>query len=193
MFLEKTILKKNLLKNNTFLLKNLKTLTKYYIKLLLKKKYEVLNNNKPYTKNDQKIIKYVITVKYYRTSTSITASEINGNVFFFCISKPSIIKRKRKINRKIDLQNLIKTLLNQCPFMFKKPIALHLINIGFRKKQILKSFLSFFILVVKIFNNTPHNGCRPAKRRRVKKRTKNFFLFPKTKQRKLFLKTIKSL
>ena len=187
MFLEKTIVKKKLPKNNTPTLKTFKTLKKYCIKLLLKKS---LTSNKTHEKNYKKIVKYTITIRYYKTNTSITASEINGEPFFFYISQPNIIKKK--LNRKSNIKNLIKNLTNNCPFILNKPIALHLINTGYSKKQIVKSFDKFFILTLKIFNINPHNGCRPSKKKRIKRRTKKFFTFKNKKTNKLFLKTVKS-
>jgi hypothetical protein len=191
MLLEKTILPKNY----NFLIKNFNILLKFHRKLLNKKRYKILNTKKQsLLKNNQKLIKYIITVKYYRTSTSITASKINGNIFFFCTTKPSLIKKKRNINRKNDIKNLIIQLLNECSFIIKQPIALHLLNVNYNKKQIIKLFFKFFILITKTFNNTPHNGCRPTKKRRIKKRTKKRFLFPKIKQKKLlFLKNMKNI
>jgi hypothetical protein len=186
MILEKTILKKHLTKKN-IQLKNLKKLKYYKTKLsLIKNIYNNVKQKKIY----KKIIKYIITIKYYRTSTSITASEIDGKTFFIYISKPNLTKKNRKINKKINIKNSIKTLIKNCPFIINEPIALHLINVGYEKNLILKSFSKFFILIYKIFNINAHNGCRPAKKRRIKQRTKKFFTFSKITKKKLFLEVI---
>lgn len=167
MLLKQIILKKTInTKKNSAVTKKILNIKKYQQSL---KQLKLLNNLQP--KN--RLIKYVITVRYYRNGVSLTASTIKGNSLLFCTSKQDKNKKKRKINRKMYLKSLAETLTKYCPFLLKNIAALHLINTGFDKKQIVKKLLPYFyILILKTFNTKPYNGCRKPKTAKKKLRIK---------------------
>jgi hypothetical protein len=174
MLLKKLLIKKNLKTRSTEsnLAKNIGHL-KEYRGLLKKVKQRYLSELNMLKNNKNRLIKYIITVKYYRTGVSLTASTIRGDTFLFCLSKQDKTKKKHRINRKIHIKNLTETLTKYCPFLLKTPVALHLIDVGFDRKRIVKEILTyFFILVMKVFDTKPYNGCRRPKNAKKKIRSK---------------------
>ena len=76
------------------------------------------------------------------------------------------------------LLNIFKILLSKAKFLQNKAVALHFKNVkrfhelffitALKKKIFIKSFQSY--------NLMPHNGCRPKKIKRIKRRTKRLVL-----------------
>ena len=64
--------------------------------------------------------------------------------------------------------------MKKASFLGKKPVALHLNNVNFYQNLIVNKLKqTFYIKVIKSFNQAPYNGCRKKKVRR-KKYTKKF-------------------
>jgi ribosomal protein S11 len=84
------------------------------------------------------------------------------------------LKGKRKTKQPLALNSLINSLKNDAKFLYSKPIALHLTNVNFFSYNYVLSKLEekFFITYIRVFDTTPHNGCRPRKIKRGKKRSK---------------------
>ena len=170
-------------KNNLKKLNYLLTLTSYKKKIYykkslynkinkLKQENEFSNNIKLYNKYLQQnlTIYYIITISFLKTNTIIHLSNSKGNIILFYSAGNVGIKGKQKIKRKIVINKLLLKLVKKIPFINKKPIALHLINVKFYKKLIIKQLKkNIFIKIIKSFNLIPYNGCRKKKIRRKKK------------------------
>ena len=81
------------------------------------------------------------------------------------------LKGKRKIKQPLALNNLINSLKIDAKFLYGQPIALHLTNVNsFSYNYVLSKLKEkFFITLIRVFDTTPHNGCRPRKIKRAGK------------------------
>lgn len=76
------------------------------------------------------------------------------------------------------LVNIFKVLLLKVGFLRNAPVAIHFKN----TKAFYQSFLikalkdKLFIKSIQSYNLSPHNGCRPKKLKRIKRRTKRMVL-----------------
>lgn len=159
---------KNLLKQVSYL-KTLKT-TDY--KNLSVEKF-IIHNNKEINPQDFMIM-YIINISFLKANTTIHISDIQGNLKFFYSAGSVDLSGKQKRKRRIAISKLISLLLKKATFLGQKPIALHLNNVNFYKNLIVRKLKrNLYIKIIKIFNQTPYNGCRKKKLRR-KKYTKKF-------------------
>jgi ribosomal protein S11 len=159
---------KNLL-NQVIYLKKLKT-NNY--KSLGVKKFTIYNNRE-ISLQDFMLV-YIINISFSKANTTIHVSDIRGNLKL-CFSAGSVeLTGKQKKKRRIAVSKLISLLLKRANFLNRKPVALHLSNVNFYKNLIVhKLKRNLYIKIIKIFNQTPYNGCRKKKLRR-KKYTKKF-------------------
>lgn len=112
---------------------------------------------------------YIINISFLKANTIIHLSDIKGNIKLFYSAGDIGLKGKQKTKRRIAVTKLIALLLKKVSFINKKPVALHLNNVKFYKRLILKQLKkTFFIKIIKSFNLTPYNGCRKKKIRRKK-------------------------
>ena len=167
-------LKLTLLEKEKFYIKNLFNQINQ-LEQIKKKNYKKLgqksmeNNN--FLKQDLTVY-YIINISFLKANTTIHLSDIKGNIKLFYSAGDIGLKGKQKTKRRIAVSKLIVILLKKAPFINKKPVALHLNNIKFYKRLIIKQLKrNLFIKIVKSFNLTPYNGCRKRKIRR-KKHTK---------------------
>lgn len=158
----------NLLNQVTYL-KKLKT--NDYKSLGVKK--FTIHDNKEINLQDFMVV-YIINVSFLKANTTIHVSDIRGNLKLFFSAGSVNLTGKQKKKRRIAVSKLISLLLKKANFLGRKPIALHLNNVNFYKNLIVRKLKrNLYIKIIKIFNQTPHNGCRKRKLRR-KKYTKKF-------------------
>lgn len=132
-----------------------------------------IHNNKEINPQDFMVM-YIINVSFLKANTTIHVSDIRGNLKLFFSAGSVDLAGKQKKKRRIAVSKLISLLLKKARFLNRKPIALHLNNVNFYKNLIVRKLKrNLYIKIIKIFNQTPHNGCRKRKLRR-KKYTKKF-------------------
>lgn len=159
---------KNLL-NQVIYLKKLKT-NDY--KSLGVKKFGISNNREINLQDF--MIMYVINISFLKANTTIHVSDTQGNLKLFYSAGSVALTGKQKKKRRIAVSKLISLLLKKASFLGRKPVALHLNNVNFYKNLIVRKLKrNLYIKIIKIFNQTPYNGCRKRKLRR-KKYTKKF-------------------
>jgi ribosomal protein S11 len=123
------------------------------------------------------LINYIIGISIYRTNIILYLSDVKGIIKFFITSGSLGIKRKQKKKKIAVLIKLIKFMMLKVKSISKDDlIALHLKNFNERLGSFTSTFLSKYynIELVKINTNQPHNGCRPRKIKRKKRRNLNF-------------------
>lgn len=120
------------------------------------------------------LIKYIISINLLKKNTFINVTDIKGKLKFYCSAGFVDLRGKRKIKQPLALNNLINTLKMEAQFLFNEPIALHLTNVNFFSYKYVLSKLEekFFITFIRVLDLKPHNGCRPRKLKRGKKRRK---------------------
>lgn len=151
-----------------------------YLKKIKTNDYKSLGVKKSITRNNKKInpqdfiVVYIINVSFLKANTTIHVSDIRGNLKLFFSAGSVDLTGKQKKKRRIAVSKLISLLLKKANFLNRKPIALHLNNVNFYKNLIVRKLKrNLYIKIIKIFNQTSHNGCRKRKLRR-KKYTKKF-------------------
>lgn len=151
-----------------------------YLKKLKTNDYKNLGVRKSATQRSKEInpqdfmVVYVVNVSFLKANTTIHVSDIRGNLKLFFSAGSVDLAGKQKKNRRIAVSKLISLLLKKARGLSRKPVALHLNNVNFYKNLIVRKLKrNFYIRIIKIFNQTPHNGCRKKKLRR-KKYTKKF-------------------
>lgn len=169
---DKLILKTLLIQENKLFLQKLKN--KIHEAQSLKIKKIDTPNFTFFNTNDLNIF-YTITVSFLKANTTIQISSSCGKSICFFSSGDVGLLGKQKKNRKTALIKLISLLTKEgSRIVKKKPVSVHFINVKFYKKVILKKLKhSFFITLIKSFNNKPFNGCRKRKVSR-KKHIKSF-------------------
>ena len=115
-------------------------------------------------------IKYIIGIYISKTNVVISLCNIKGEIKYF-ISANSL-KLNKKQNKLTTIVKLFKILLLKNPLLKGNNCTiLHFKNINQRTAILIYSFISNYlknIVSIKIFNNKPHNGCRPKKIKRKK-------------------------
>lgn len=151
-----------------------------YLKKLKTNDYKNLGVRKFATQKNKEInpqdfmVVYVVNVSFLKANTTIHVSDIQGNLKLFFSAGSVDLAGKQKKNRRIAVSKLISLLLKKAMFLSRKPVALHLNNVNFYKNLIVRKLKrNLYIKIIKVFNQTPHNGCRKKKLRR-KKYTKKF-------------------
>ena len=152
---------KNLL-NQIVSLKKLKK--KNYKRLIVK---NFISSNEKLSKSQDLIVTYIITISFLKANTTIHVSDIQGNLKLFYSAGSVNLSGKQKRKRRIAISKLIPLLLKKATFLGTKPVALHLNNVNFYKNLIVRKLKrNLYIKTIKIFNQTPYNGCRKKKLRR---------------------------
>jgi ribosomal protein S11 len=120
------------------------------------------------------IVVYIVNISFLKANTTIHVSDTHGNLKLFFSAGSVDLAGKQKKKRRIAVSKLISLLFKKASFLGRKPVALHLNNINFYKNLIVRKLKrNLYLKVIKIFNQTPYNGCRKKKLRR-KKYTKKF-------------------
>ena len=141
------------------------------------KKYKLINtiqNNLQDNSNLQNPINYILNIKVSKTNTLINLSNIKGDPLLSFSGGSINLKKKQKKLQPLALVNLLKSLILKAGFINNKTIALHFQNIKPYYESLIVNLLKkvVFIKLMKSSNLQPHNGCRPKKIKRFKKRTK---------------------
>ena len=141
-----------------------------------KKKIKNLNliSKNNFFNKPKNLIKYIISINLLEKNTFVNVTDIKGKLKFFRSAGFVELKGKRKIKQPLALNSLINSLKSDAKFLYNEPIALHLTNVNFFSYNYVLSKLEekFFITYIRVFNLIPHNGCRPRKIKRGKKRSK---------------------
>lgn len=136
--------------------------------------HRTLSNSEKHFKEENFLIVYIITITFLQANTSINVSDIKGNVKLSFTSGSVNLIGKQKRNRVKSVSRLIALLSKKATFLKNCPVSIHLHNVSSHKSLILSKLKnSFFIRLVKSFNQSPYNGCRKRKVRR-KKHVKKF-------------------
>ena len=169
-------LKISLLNEERFYVKNLKSQINL-LKKIKENNYKITSIEKnilEITNNQNLVIMYVINISFLKANTTIHVSDTKGNMKLFYSAGSVGLAGKQKRKRRVAISKLISLLVKKATFLNKKPIALHLTNVNFYKYLIVNKLKkTFYIRVIKSFNQAPYNGCRKKKLRR-KKYTKKF-------------------
>jgi len=141
------------------------------------KKYKVINKIQSELQNNtnlQNPINYILNIKVSKTNTLLNLSDIKGNPLLSFSGGSINLKKKQKKLQPLALINLLKSLILKAGFINNKTIALHFQNVKPYYESLIVNLLKkiVFIKLMKSSNLQPHNGCRPKKIKRFKKRTK---------------------
>ena len=180
----KTILSKKFYKRSLENLKlDLETLSsqKLLSKFSNNRKAEVLGSkiisNKILTKTSP-IIDYIININLSLTNTLVCVTNTDGKVLLSFSSGLVNLTKRQKKTQPMALINIFKVLLIKAGFLKNKPVALHFKNTkSFYESTVIKILKDkLFIKTIQSYNLVPHNGCRPKKLKRIKRRTKRMVL-----------------
>ena len=141
------------------------------------KNLRILSNSKFLKFKSKNIISNIIGLSIYATNIIIFLSNSKGNIIYFCSAGFLRIKKKYRKKKIVVLKKLIIYLITKTKNLSKNLlIGLHLKNISYFIVSMISVFLikHFIINIIRINNNKPHNGCRPKKIKR-KRRKKTLF------------------
>ena len=129
-------------------------------------------------KGNQNLISYVINVVLSPTNSFVSVVDLNGNVLITISAGSLNLTKFQKKTQPIALLSVFKSLFSKAKYLKNFPVALHFKNVkrfhelffitALKNKIFVKSFQSY--------NLQPHNGCRPKKIKRIKRRTKRLIL-----------------
>lgn len=167
----KSLLKK--LKEQMFFFKKMKK-----NKIIKNLRFNLLKKNQQFLNfKSNNLIKYIMGISIYATNLVIYLSDIKGKIKFFCTAGSLGLNKKEKKKKVAVLIKLVKAMIFKIKFVSKNDlIALHLRNFNEKLGTFILSFLIKYynIETIKINNNQPHNGCRPRKLKRKRRRKLNF-------------------
>ena len=124
------------------------------------------------------LISYIISINLSPTNTLVTITYPNGEPkMSFSAGSVGLTKRQKKI-QPMALIKIFKSLLIKTWFLINKPVAIHFKNnASFHESLIIKALRDKLIIKsIQSYKLSPHNGCRPKKRKRFKRRTKRMVL-----------------
>lgn len=122
-----------------------------------------------------KLIDYILTINTSLTNTVVTFSDTKGKLLkAFYSGHIESLKGKQKTKQPDVLIMLLKMVINNTSHLENKPIAIHFINVKEHNETLVVNMLreKFFIQYIKSYNGSPHNGCRPKKLKRLKRKKK---------------------
>ena len=161
------------LKLNAFI-KKIDTKVSILNKINEKNSIKNLICNNTFSTKSKNLIKYIISINLLEKNTFINVTDIKGKLKFFRSAGFVELSGKRKRKQPLALNSLINSLKSDAKFLSNEPVALHLTNVNFFSYKYVLSKLEekFFITFIRVFDLTSHNGCRPRKIKRGKKRSK---------------------
>lgn len=147
--------------------------------------FKKLDNNqsfvfkKPNLKDNTMFVSYIIGVTVLPKSVVFYVSDIKKKLLFSIKSGQLGLKGNQKKRKPTVFIQLLRYFFKQQLFqnVINKPVSVHFKNVDYSSLKTIVAFLTkknLVIVAIKNFNNTPHNGCRPRKIKR-KKRRKLFF------------------
>jgi ribosomal protein S11 len=175
---------KNSVKNKKLsLLHNIYISKKFKNKLIEKKSIiENFNTTKNLIKTDFfhnlnsiETVKYIVGLSFFKKNTIIYIIDMNGRLKYQCSAGFIKLNKNQKTKMPLVLIKLTKILLFKMSHLNKIPVAIHLNNMP-RSLQYFFEFIfktQFLIVQLTSFQTFPHNGCRPKKLKRKKR--KNFY------------------
>jgi ribosomal protein S11 len=120
-------------------------------------------------KKENNLITYIIYIKFSRSNTSLHITDFSGTLKFSCLAGNLSFKGRDKKARNPVLKAVIKVIRKKFKMLQHKPVALHLKNVGRKKRYIIKKLENeLSIQIIKCFSLYPYNGCRKKKIRRRK-------------------------
>lgn len=149
-------------------LKRLKTIKNLRVLMERKKKSESLSFK------SEDLTRYIVGISIYNKNIVLFLSDVKGKIKFFRTAGSLNVTRKQKKKKITVLIKLLKELVLKN--RNKNKIGLHLKNFNQKLSFFIVAFLKKYydIETIKINNNKPHNGCRPKKIKRKKRRKLNF-------------------
>lgn len=155
--------------------KKIKSLS-YKINLFFSKNQQFFKNS--YSLVNQNIINYIINIVLTKTNTIVNITDIKGNVkLSFSAGLINLAKNQKNV-QPMALINIFKKLLLKAKFLNNKAVALHFKNTKHYHELLIIKLLKtrLFIKSIQNYNLIPHNGCRPRKIKRIKRRTKRLII-----------------
>jgi ribosomal protein S11 len=179
------LIKKNRVSKLTFIMKQAKVLV--YAKVL---KAPFLNQKKIYKdyyyKPDfpkentlkQNLNNYIIKINATKTNTFLNITDSKGNLKLSFSAGKLGLKKRQKIAQPNALIQLLKKVFLRAKFLENKTIGLQFRSIKPSHELLVLNMLKniVFITSIRSYNLYPHNGCRPKKLKRFKRRTKRLSL-----------------
>ena len=166
---------KQKIKNNLVLFKNLK---KQKNKEKIRKRFVIQSPEKIIDYKFKNLIRFVIGISANRNNVIVYVTDIKGKLFYYKTSGMLGLLRKQKKRSVHIILRLLKILISDNQYLKNNFIsALHLKNINKKLSMVIIKFLSknfIHIKNIKIKNHQPHNGCRPKKIRRKKRKKISF-------------------
>jgi hypothetical protein len=122
------------------------------------------------------LIKYVLGVSFFKKNIIMYIGCTNGQLKYHCSAGFIRLSKKQKIKIPLVLVKLTKVISIKLPSLTNIPTALHLNNVPKSLQLFFEPVFKtqFFIVQLNTFKLFSHNGCRPKKLKR-KKRKKVFF------------------
>ena len=154
---------KKRLKNLFFLFKNKNSLSTITTKTKIK---------------SQNTVNYIINVVVSPTNTLINVADVKGNVIITASSGLIKLTKFQKRAQPSAMVSIFKHLSTKLLFLQNQTVSLHFKNVKRFHESLLLTMLKNFFLIKSFQSNnlSPHNGCRPKKIKRIKRRTKRLVL-----------------
>jgi ribosomal protein S11 len=151
--------------------------------LIKKHKTFFIENYKKNRTIDYSPILYIIHISFLKKNTTIHVTDIKGKLKIFCSASYSLkLEGKQKTKQPKAISALLKYFFRKKVQRLKKNIPdKELLTIALHLKYVSKNFIrlitqklkdDFQLKLLNYFNFYPHNGCRPRKLKRVKRRKK---------------------
>lgn len=124
-------------------------------------------------------VNYIVGITVLPKSVVFYVSDIKKKLLFSVTSGQLGLKGRQKKRKPTVFIQLLRHFLKQqlCNSVTNKPVAIHFKNVDHSSIKTLTAFLTknnFVIAVIKNFDNVPHNGCRPRKVKRKKRKKLSF-------------------
>jgi ribosomal protein S11 len=126
----------------------------------------------------ESLISYIININLSPTNTIISVTDIKGNPKIALSAGLINLTKRQKKTQPMALINIFKVLLLKAHFLKNNPVALHFKNTKSYYESLIIKVLKdkLYIKSIQSYNLSPHNGCRPKKIKRIKRRTKRMVL-----------------
>lgn len=130
------------------------------------------------TKVKENVISYIININLSPTNTIVSVTDIKGNPKISLSAGLIKLTKRQKKTQPMALINIFKVLLLKARFLKDYPTALHFKNTKSYYESLIIKVLKdkLYIKSIQSYNLSPHNGCRPKKIKRIKRRTKRMVL-----------------
>ena len=122
---------------------------------------------------NQKLIRYILSINLSITNTIINFNNIKGQPRFFYSAGMFQLQKKQKIRQPKAVVIILQTLLLKAKIFKTKPAAIHFndLYIIYQSYLLKKLKQKIFVKLVVSHSYQSHNGCRLKKKKRLKIRT----------------------